>query len=231
MKMSIQMICWSHAMWKIYSGDLQFNGAKITNETSITVLIVHCIDCSYIFHESERTEMLSSWLSWVLCVCQASLVLKWASCLPPVQRSPQRRQRHWCVWPARASRQTGAWAGRWTGAAGLREQRWAPGEGRSVQLEQQPDSLWAGVDGERLSELWGHTERSACAHWTRDETAVFRVDLLLFSLMSHMETNSTWATPSFSTSSFSRSHLQMLCFVCFIWDYMCALSFILWWFY
>ncbi len=107
------------------------------------------------------------------------------------------------------------------------EQRWAPGEGRSVQLEQQPDSLWAGVDGERLSELWGHTERSACAHWTRDETAVFRVDLLLFSLMSHMETNSTWATPSFSTSSFSRSHLQLLCFVCFIQDYIiqsCALS-------
>ncbi len=81
------------------------------------------------------------------------------------------------------------------------EQRWAPGEGRSVQLEQQPDSLWAGVDGERLSELWGHTERSAGGHWTGDETAVFRVDLLLFSLMCHMETNSTWATPSFSTSA------------------------------
>ncbi len=56
-----------------------------------------------------------------LLFSQASLLLNWASCPRPAQRFHQRAQRHWCVWPAGASRQTGAWAGRWTAAAaGLR---------------------------------------------------------------------------------------------------------------
>lgn len=59
-------------------------------------------------------------LSLLFFFSQASLLLKWASCRRPAQKSPWARGRHWFVWPARAFRQTGSWAGRWKATSGLR---------------------------------------------------------------------------------------------------------------
>ncbi len=145
--------------------------------------------------------MLCSWLSWLSCVCQASLVLKWASCRPPVQRSPQRRQRHWCVWPARASRQTGAWAGSWTREAGLR--RAALGSWRRTVCTAGA-AAWLSLSrsGWRASQ-WAVRSHGAVSLRSLDTWRDSSVQSRSAALLTHVSHGdySTWAPPSFSTSA------------------------------